>query len=321
MMLLPLALALGQRTLREWFQANKLLAGGLVAGGLAFAALIDSPYDLETRYFSIAVLDGEKEGRPVKKLVLDRLVHSEVDLSDPTWLGYKHEVIQGEFVRILPEQSEVLIIGGGGYTLPKWIESQQDLNSVQIDVVEIDPGVTEIAHCALGLPRDTRAVSYNLDGRQFVKQSPAAAYGLIVQDAVNDYSVPYHLMTREYNDLIRRSLRDDGVYLLTVIDSLTEGPFLRAAVRTLQQSFAEVHVLAPTDDWENRERCVYVLAAFNSADQASRTLDEITQANVFVLPAQRLAAILSRDGRGGVVLTDDYAPVDTLMTRVYLGGN
>jgi len=322
LLLIPLAAALGEQPLGRWFKSHWRLACGMFAGGALFAALIDSPYDLETRYFSIAVLDGQREGRAVKRLVLDRLVHSEVDLNDPHWLGYKHEVIQGYFARLCREEAEssrVLVIGGGGYTFPRWLENQPDLADVVVEVVEIDPGVTEIAYRRLGLPRDTRVLTHNLDGRQFVKQASAGAYQLIVQDAVNDYSVPYHLMTKEYNDLVRRTLSRDGVYLLTVIDSLTEGPFIRAAVRTVQASFPEVRVLAPRGNWDNAQRCVYVIAAFGSTDHAREMLSRLPQQNVHILPPDRLAAILAQDGQRGVVLTDDFAPVDTLMTRVYLG--
>ena len=63
---------------------------------------------------------------------------------------------------------------------------------------------------------------------------------------------------------MRRALVPDGVYLLTVIDSLTDGPFLRAAVRTMQATFPEVKVLSPTGNWQDRGRNVYVIAGFST---------------------------------------------------------
>ena len=291
-------------------------------------ALLRSRYELETRYFSIAVLDGQKEGRAVKRLVLDRLVHSEVDLSDPQWLGYPHEQIQADLTRamageVLKADGEMrlLVIGGGGYTLPRWVENQPDLSRVCVDVVEIDPGVTEVAHRKLGLPRDTRIVSHHLDGRQFVKRAAAGKFDLVIQDAVNDFSVPYHLMTREYNDLIRRTLKPDGIYLLTVIDSLHDGPFLRAAVRTMQASFAEVKLLSPTSDWQNAERSVYVIAGRGelSLPVCPGRIDGLlrdTRAHIF--PDASLRNVIARDGPRGIILTDQYAPVDTLIARRFL---
>jgi spermidine synthase len=341
--LIPLALAAGPQTFGAWLRLHPRLSVGLAAGGLLIAALIRSPYDLETRYFSIAVLDHHNEGRAVKRLVLDRLVHSEVDLNDPHWLCYKHEQIQGDCARAVTARQasgsaapRLLVIGGGGYTLPRWVEQQADLQQVAIEVVEIDPGVTEIAHQKLGLPADTRIVSHHLDGRQFLKRAEAERYDLIVQDAVNDFSVPYHLMTTQYNELVRKALRSDGVYLLTVIDSLTDGPFLRAAVRTMQATFPEVRLLSPTGRWDDRGRSVYVVAGFGSravnqtaqqgaegesaaAATAMTPADQILAAtSAHILPATRLREILAQDGPGGLVLTDGFAPVDTLMARNYL---
>jgi spermidine synthase/MFS family permease len=308
---------------------------GLVGGVVVVAYLVQlrSPYALETRYFSIAVLDAVREGRPVKELVLDRLVHSTVDLNDPSWLGYKHEETQGAITRNLavrPARSaqplQLLVIGGGGYTYPKWVENQPDLTHVGIDVVEIDPGVTEIAYRELGLSRETRIRSFNLDGRQFVKQAGAGRYGLIIQDAVNDFSVPYHLMTREYNDLVRQALTEDGVYLLTVIDSVSKGRFLPAALRTMQASFGDVRLLALRDHGQDGSRSLFILAGRKS--RANETSSEAESKWGEILGEKRdrmlseadVQALLDNTSGAAVTLTDAYAPVDTLMSGAYLGG-
>jgi hypothetical protein len=299
------------------------LVGGLAA--LALLANLRSPYALETRYFSIAVLDGERDGRQVKRLVLDRLVHSEVDLADPTWLGYPHEETQAEITRNLARREaaagralDLLVIGGGGYTFPKWIEHQPDLAQVGVDVVEIDPGVTEIAHRELGLSRETRIRSFNLDGRQFVKQAPNGRYGLIVQDAVNDFSVPYHLMTREYNDLVRSALTEEGVYLLTVIDSIRGGKLLPAALRTMRASFGDVRLLVLRDPGERSSRGLYILAGLNTRADASGPAREVAWEEVLGATRDRLMEV-DPSLLDGPILTDAYAPVDSLMAGNYLG--
>jgi hypothetical protein len=327
MLVPPVFLASEEKLAVSLLRYLKMLACATVIG-LLLVALVRSPYELETRYFSIAVLDGQREERAVKRLVLDRLVHSEVDLDDPQWLGYPHEQIQADLTRALSgevtkEDGEMrmLVIGGGGYTLPRWVESQPDLSRVGVDVVEIDPGVTEVAHRKLGLPRDTRINSHHLDGRQFVKRAAAGQYDLVIQDAVNDFSVPYHLMTREYNDLIRRTLKPDGIYLLTVIDSLHDGPFLRAAVRTMQASFADVKLLSPTSDWQNAERSVYVIAGCGALTEprCSGRIDELLcNTRAHMLPDAILRDVIAQDGKRGIILTDQFAPVDTLIARRFL---
>src|SRR5262249_47648087 len=125
---------------------------------------------------------------------------------DDSYLGYPHENVQAEFARLAADRAggrpNVLVIGGGGYTFPRWVAAT--LPTASVEVVEIDPGVTEVAHRALGLKRDTPIITHNVDGRQFVQeQAPKGEYQLVVQDAVNDLSVPYHIMTKEYNDAVK----------------------------------------------------------------------------------------------------------------------
>ena len=46
-----------------------------------------------------------------------------------------------------------------------------------------------------------------MDGRQFIRERAAEGhYKFVIQDAVNDLSVPYHLMTKEYNDAVKETL-------------------------------------------------------------------------------------------------------------------
>jgi len=310
----------------------RMIPLALLVSSVALLFVCKSPYDRESRYFSLAVADEVIDQREVKVLVLDRLVHSAIDLKDSSFLHYPHERIQGDFTRAAAHDARaagrvprVLIIGGGGYSFPRWIESQADLNDVQIDVVEIDPAVTEIAHDKLGLDRGTRIRSIHMDGRQFVKCAPAADYDLVIQDAVNDFSVPYHLMTAEYNAIIQRLLLPQGVYLLTVIDSMESGRFLASAVRTVQASFGETRLLAPQETRMIQDRSVYVIAGreakhrTNADDHGSLSSSWWNRrSSAYVFPQHDMDDLLNRRPGESPLLTDDFAPVDLLMTSHFL---
>jgi spermine/spermidine synthase len=237
-----------------------IVLGG-VTGGFILTALSVSSDEViakrETNYYTIRVgwewVGGvDQEGRGVyfrtgrKTLTLDHLLHSIVDPSNPRYLHYEHEHIQMEFLwaaRAGAAQPRALVIGGGGYTFPRFALTA--LPETRMDVVEIDPGVTEVAYQYLGLEPYDGLNIVHMDGRQFVAEKAAAGdYDLVVQDAVNDLSVPAHLLTKEYNDAVKRSLKPDGVYLLTVIDSIKFGRLWRSAVRTLRASFAHVELVS-----------------------------------------------------------------------------
>ena len=89
-----------------------------------------------------------------------------------------------------------------------------------VDVAEIDTHVTEANFQATGLPRDTPIKTYWGDARQFVElNQDVKQYDLVFGDAFNDFSVPWHLTTREFNEKIKKMLTPNGVYMINIIDA------------------------------------------------------------------------------------------------------
>lgn len=264
--------------------------------------------------------------QPDDQEVKDRKWHAgdEKFNADPTFMGYEHEQVQAEFARQAVARSnpaKLLVIGGGGYTFPRWAATQ--VPGLQVEVCEIDPGVTEVCHRKLGLPRDTPIVSHHMDGRQFVQERAAkGTYSLVVQDAVNDLSVPYHIMTKEYNDAVARLLNDKGIYLLTVIDHFGEGRLLRSAVRTLQETFPHVALMGSSELWVEGSQAVFVIyaskAAFDPAEMAAALEKaKVGKSVIHVMPADGLAKYVANTEHPAALLTDAYAPVDNMMAAVF----
>jgi spermidine synthase len=287
-------------------------------------------YTMESKYYAINVrtfdLKRNDEEFKVKALDLDHLMHSFIRPDDPTWLGYEHEYVQGELTRYARSKgpTNVLIIGGGGYTFPRWLEVK--MPDVNVDVVEIDPAVTEVAHREMGLPRNTKIRTTNMDGRQFIREKAEKKhYQLVIQDAVNDLSVPYHLMTKEYNDAIKATLAPDGAYLLTLIDSIDHGELWRAAVHTMRESFKHVILVDPSGFQHPDYRSVFIVCGSDEpldlaeikavAQEAYLREGEERQARIHKLDPEKLDHYLST--RKKIVLTDQYAPVDNLMSQIF----
>src|SRR5262249_61083030 len=104
-----------------------------------------------------------------------------------------------------PAPLRALFLGGGTYSFPRYLQARH--RGSQVDVAEIDPAVTRANHMALGLPRDTTIRTYFRDPRRFVDQQPATQrYDMILGDAFNNFSIPSHLTTREFNDRLPRML-------------------------------------------------------------------------------------------------------------------
>jgi spermidine synthase len=189
-----------------------------------------------------------------------------------------------------------------------------------IHVIEIDPGVTQVAHDLLGLSRDTEIVTYNEDARLFLEREPSDAYDLIMGDAFNDFSVPYHLTTKEFNDRVHAWLEDDGLYIVNIIDG-PWGHFLRAYTHTLRQTFRHVYLVLTIESWRRSSRSTPVLIASDTPlDLASlETLDVIDDGPLLarqLLSEEETDALLA-EGRA-VMLTDQYAPVEQMLAPVFL---
>jgi spermidine synthase/MFS family permease len=285
-----------------------IVLGG-ITGGFILTARSSRDADLiaqlETNYYTIKVTAGRDEyGRELRFLNLDHLLHSSVDVDDPRYLYYKHEHVQMEFLRGTRAENpnpRALVIGGGGYTFPRY--AMEMLPETRMDVVEIDPGVTRVAHEHLGLKHYDGLNIVHMDGRQFVAERVApGTYDLVVQDAVNDLSVPSHLMTKEYNDAVKKALKPGGVYLLTVIDSVGYGKLWKAAVHTLEQTYpAENIALLVPEDLDLSQRQVYVIYASDKPlDLPALQAAVVNQLRAAVRPESTLAPATRIAGLAGV---------------------
>ncbi len=277
----------------------------------------------ETNYFCIRVHTDDDDPL-IQVLTLDRLVHSYVNPQDPTDLRYGYERIYRDVLEgvVSPEKPiSAFFIGGGGYTFPRYIEVTYP-NS-QIEVAEIDPGVTETAYEHLALPRDTRIVSVNEDARGYLARVPREGrFDLILGDAFNDFSVPYHLTTMEFNQLVADHLTEDGFYMVNIIDG-RQGRFVRAYVSTLGQVFNHVYVAPIGGDLGTVARQTFVIVA---AQHPMPIGDDIVSADdgILPLPSSLRSAFLSEaewqdylDQGTGIILTDDFVPVDNLLAPVF----
>jgi spermidine synthase len=306
----------------RWLPLAAVLALVVAGSWLAFnRGWLEGPCLRETNYFCIKVREEEREGEPVKVLILDRLVHSYTSIDNPTKLVYGYEQIYAEATAYQAEQNEqlrALFIGGGGYTFPRYIEAIYP--GSDIHVIEIDPGVTEVAKAELGVRPDTTIVTYNEDARLFLEREPTQSYNLIMGDAFNDFSVPYHLTTKEFNDRVHAWLAEDGLYMVNIIDGI-RGDFLRAYIHTLRQTFDHVYLIPAIGSWRTASRTTFVLIATDtpldldqikalSKDHNSRLADHL-------LDEAEMDALMA-EGRI-VMLTDQYAPVDQMLTPVFRG--
>jgi len=318
--------------------ASALLSGGkmlvpivavlaLIAGiGGAFSSKISSLvaadgliYFQETPYNSIQIKQGIQEPsmRQVRLLITDENRTQSMTFVDaPARLALGYSQYFAIATALKPEAQRVLMLGGGGYSIPKWLlgpDSPLQAGRFQLDVVELDPGITDAAERFLGLERDLHPnlAIFHEDARRFVNrsaQSSEPGYQLIFGDVFNSMaSVPFHVGTREAAQSIHRSLSDDGVFMMNVISAVEgdQGRLYRAIHAAFAETFGTTaSFLVKAPETPTTVQNVMLLAAKQPID-FERLLANAP--DLAPLLANRYEPTLTNDVPA---LTDQHAPVE-----------
>jgi spermidine synthase len=178
-------------------------------------------------------------------------------------------------------------------------------------VLELDPTLVEIARDQLGLqPSEHLRVEIG-DARLALDDQPDDAYDVVIGDAFGGLAVPWHLTTREVKEQIARTLRPGGVYMVNVIDYPPLG-FARAEAATMLDVFAHVAVIALPERIAGNDGGNLVLVGSDAQldVEGIRAAIAARGGDQMVATDGTLAAFVG-DAR---MLTDDFAPVDQLLT-------
>ena len=277
----------------------------LVAG--LGALVVPSPCQVETRYHCASV--AADPARPAgRTLMLDTLRHSYVDPSDPTYLEFAYMKAFVAAVDTRPTgRLDVLHVGGGGMTLPRYLLATrpESINRV----VEIDPGVVQLDRSRLALPDDPRLQVEVADGRTAVQRLGIDSYDVYVGDAFGGVAVPWHLTTRETFLDVDRILRPDGLVVLNVIDYRPLN-FARAELATVGSVFEHVALMTTAGGLAGGN--LVILASHTPLDREALAAGLRAKGGGMALLTE--AAMRSFLGADPLVLTDDHAPVDQLLT-------
>ncbi len=318
------ALLLGLLGTRRWGRVAWLTAvATLGVSGLAASLISDARRcTYETAYFCVRVETNEEDAAagPIRTLWLDHLSHSRVSLLDPRRLSFSYLRAYADVAALRARTVDApgfLIIGAGAYGFPRYLEVVYP--SSMIDAIEIDPALLEISYRDFGLSRDTRIRSYLGDARTtLLALSPEQTYDVIFADAFNDLAMPYHLTTVDYLNDLKARLAPGGLYVSNVIDHpVRHGRVLQSFYQTIRAAFRHAYVL----QWGPRE-----------LDRVETLVIVGTDVPLDLAPLQRHDPIPENPGLSfstahvpeleatdrGVLLTDDYAPIEQLVAPLYV---
>jgi len=308
------ALVLGyerRRTGRWGGGAGRLpgAAAALLPVALLLVVVAPNPCQKETEYHCARVVaDPDRPGG--RTLELDTLRHSYVDLTDPEYLEFDYTkaiASVADAVRPAGAPMQALHIGGGGFTLPRYLAATRP--GTRSTVLEIDGGVVALGRQELGVDAIPGLAVRVGDARTGLREQPRGRFDLVVGDAFGGLAVPWHLTTREVAEQVRDVLTGGGVYAVNVIDYPPDR-FARAEVATLRSVFGHVVLLGAPVTVAGEGGGNHILVASRRPLPLAAIRDRLAGRTAWVVADERATAAFA--GRAQV-LTDAHAPVDQLI--------
>lgn len=287
-------------------------AGALLACPLARA---DQIFEVTSTYHHIRVVDEDG----LRTLYFDDAPESRMFMQDP----FRGHFEYTEYFHMAwlwnAQLTNVLMIGLGAGTSQRAFEHYYP--GVTVETVEIDPMVVRVARDYFKFTESARQKVHEADGRVFLRRS-TARYDSIILDAyvTSRYgsSIPPHLVTKEFFELVRDHVSTNGVVAYNVIGTVNgwHSGLVGAVYRTLKTVFPQVYLFPA------RTSLNTVLVATRSAARSDlftlrQRASSLIQTRRVTLPAflERLDSFQARaplSAARSPVLTDDYAPVEGL---------
>ena len=185
---------------------------------------------------------------------------------------------------------------------------------VPIDGVEIDPAIINVGQKYFGMNEPNLHV-YVQDGRTFV-DTTHAQYDLIAIDAFQQPYIPFQLTTREFFSAIRSHLSPTGVVVLNTGHTEHDYRLVQAFVNTMSTVFPSVYTFN-VPGTINTE--VMATVQPTSVSTFRQNMEQFAPSSVMGQVANEVLPVVTQaHPDGGIVFTDDRAPIEQITDQLLL---
>lgn len=197
-------------------------------------------------------------------LDVDGTPQSHINLRNPGELFFEYVRRIGHVIDLFRPAGEpisALHLGGGAFTLPRYVEATRPGSRQQI--VELESALVELVRTAAPLPKRASIRVRHGDAREVLGRLPAGMRGaldLVVVDVFAGAQTPAHVSSVEFYELIRPLLTADGIVVVNSTDG-TGQPFTRGQAATLGALFSEVAAIGEPQTLKGRRFGNVVLLA------------------------------------------------------------
>ena len=190
------------------------------------------------------------------------------------------------------------------------INPEAHFDNLNIEGVEIDEKITDLAHKYFELPQEAKVTTY--DGRAYLA-AVDKKYDVIMVDAYQDITIPFQMSSVEFFTMVKDHLNPGGVMVvnMNMYSDENEETINTYLADTISSVFENVKV-APVAYSTNRE-----LFATDSADfmeRLDKNLELEEEEDLKSMMSHVKDVAVSYEGKGHI-MTDDKAPVELLGMR------
>lgn len=257
----------------------------------------------------IAAIEEDEWVPGAVQLTIDGTPQSHVNLRDETDLFFEYVRRMGHVIDLFRPEGEAisaLHLGGGAFTLPRYIEATRPGSRQQ--VVELEGTIVDLVREAAPLPKRASIRVRRGDAREVLGKLPAGMHGamdLVVIDIFAGARTPAHVSSVEFYELIQPLLAPGGVIVVNTADG-TGLPFARGQAATLSSLFPSVAAIAEPQVLKGRRFGNIVFVASTDSLDTLSWLPRLLAGGPH--PARMLyGAELSELVRGARVVTDATA--------------
>lgn len=270
-----------------------------VAGRPGIVAVRQSPYG------ELRVIDFAEK----RHLTIDGGIHSIVDTaSHKTYMQYAAAM---ELLKLFFDApGSMLVLGLGGGSIPVSFSA----DGWSVDVVELDPAVTELAREYFGFRSDAARV-HHMDARTYLRMTDKR-YDLIVLDAYGSGAFPFQLVSSEFFELVRSHLAADGMLGVNIDSRGWRNRLVFSLAATLRTRFPH-SIALPVTEPPDAVGNVLLFASSRPIefpeDRLRNPFESIMDDFLHWRSVQMNHAWNNRfapDSTKGMVITDDHNPVD-----------
>jgi len=274
-------------------------------------------YETESAYNYIQVI--QREGFSYLRLNEGQGVHSIYHPTVTNYYGPWEQVMVSPFFNPAPydpaQVKRIAIVGLAAGTAAR--QTTIAFGAVPIDGFEIDPKIVDVGRKYFDMNEPNLNVIVQ-DGRWGLSHSPYH-YQIISIDAYRPPYIPFHLITREFFQVVYQHLADDGVMTINVGRSPNDRSLINALSSTILTVFPNIYIIDIPNSFNS------IIFATARPTQVSNLFKNYTYLKSspgtapLLLQSMELAlSSLQPAPAAGEVFTDDRAPIEWITNNMVL---